>query len=293
MSSLSLKEILILLVILACIARIVYVFFHIGDFSTKWKQLIFPVLISSQLLLVFSGKVSESSAFIIIVITEICIFGTVFFIIIKGLKTSSSITDNLLNVFKEYLPNSVFNWVRMEIVLYSNAFYGISKLFRVRAKEGWTYWKYSNFPAIFALLIIIAPIEIFVVHYLLNINLIINIILIALYFISLLYIYGFWVSIKLNPHLITNKEIFLYRGCLAKVSFPINLIESLNIIEDIPKKKGSSVDITIPGCPIVEIVFSSQVKIDNLIGQKEQLTEKIYVSFDEPQQFCNTIKGLK
>ncbi len=177
----------------------------------------------------------------------------------------------------------------MELTLFFNAFYGISKALKIPKKEGWTYWKNSSFPAIFVLLIFVAPIEIFVVHYLLNINsILLNGILIFFYISSFLYIYGFWVSIKLHPHLISEKEVVLYRGCLSKISFPLGLVISANLVTGTQSKKEDSVDLTILGGQAVEIVFSSQVKVENLIG-KERFTERVFVTFDEPQKFCNQI----
>lgn len=178
----------------------------------------------------------------------------------------------------------------MEITLFSNAFYGISKLLRVPQKEGWTYHNNSNFPAIFALLILVAPIEIFAVHYLLGINsLPINVVLTFLYISSFLYIYGFWVSIKLNPHIILDREVFLYRGCLSKTRFSLKMIKSLQIIDKLPLKKEGWVDLTVPGGSVVEITLSSQIKVENLIGEYEKFTDRVFVSFDEPQKFCNQV----
>jgi hypothetical protein len=250
-------------------------------------------LIVFQLILSYFDKISGKWLFLIIVLIELLVFVSVFFIISKEIKKSDNFKDGIYNIFNQYLPKSIAKWVIFEVSIFTYAFYGFSKFFKIPSKEGWTYYKNSNFPMIFALLILIAPVEIFAVHYLLNItNIFINAILIFLYIVSVLYIYGFWVSIKLNPHTILGNNIFLYRGCLSKTTFPINLVKSLEVVSEIPKLKEKISDFTIPGGEIVEISFFSQAKIENLFDEESRFADKVFVSVDNSQEFCNHINQI-
>lgn len=277
-----------------CLARIVFVLIEYKKRTLPWTQILLPLFISTQLILLYLGQISILFALIIIPIIELAFVICFVIYSVKAIKDVDDAKPVLYKILGQFFPTSILKWVIIEITLFSMAFYGISRFFRIPKKEGWTYSKNSDFPVIFTFLILFAPIEIFAVHYLFNIqNIIINGILIFLYIASFLYIYGFWVSIKLFPHQITENEIFLFRGVLAKTQFPISFVKSFSVLGEDKTDISNSVSLTVPGGSNVELILTESVKIQNLIGKSEQFVEKIFVSIDEPEKFYDEIQRLK
>ena len=290
------RTIILSLGIILCAAKIALVLIDARNHKISWLQILLPSFVLSQLLLMLFLEISSLLVLSVMSILEIAFIVSAVLLTkntIEKTGTSGSLLESTLRLLA---PAGLAAWVMLEITLIYSFLYGLSKFFRVPEKSGWSYWKNSAFPLIFILLLFVGPVEIVVIHFILDIqSTFVHILFILLFIWSLVYVFGFWVSMKLSPHQLNNNKITLNRGALGKAEFSTQLVKSLRIIqpkvlgEEEPKNRRAAY-LTVPGTPMVELILKDPVKINQILSDSEQLTDTIIVSVDEPQSFCQQIR---
>jgi hypothetical protein len=291
------KKLVLFAGIVLCAGRLIFNFIQAENKKYVWLQSLLPLFILFELILLFFDRISFFGALIIIPVLEIIFVIGIIFFTGKAVRESQGFVplDQVLNLF---LPSFLVRWIIFEVTIISYAFRGILLFFKSYEEVGWSYWKSSSFPLIFALLILVAPIEILVINILFNIQSItIHIVFGVIYIWSLLYLYGFWISIKLLPHKLGENEISIYRGILNQAQFPLKIIETVksrqNTDNDTLKQNGLEIaDLTVQGTPIVEFVLNESIKVSSIIGKSEKFVKVILISADEPHLLVEEIRRI-
>lgn len=288
------RNILLFIGMLLCLGKIFATFTERKSENFSWFRLFLPSLILFELILLFFGRISFLSAFIIIAVMEAVLVLGVLIFARKLIKKSEKTTTALRKVLSSLLPPIFASWLVFEMTLIYFTFRGFWGLFRTRKEEGWSYWRQSDFPLIFVLLVILAPIEFAVIHIIFGIeSVVVQLIAVFLYIWGFLYIVGFWFSAKLSPHKINRRTISLNRGALGNAHFPVHLVKSLKIKQSrmFGEKAANDIfDLTIPGTPAVELTLKEAVKVDSIFDPSGRAVKRILVSIDEPSLFCQEIR---
>lgn len=106
MEDLSVKKILIILGILLCFTRLLFIFYKTYRNIKEWKQLVLPCLLIVQLFLFYFEKVNIQSFFIVILAIELLVIGSVFFIFAREIKNIK-----LLKLPFIVFSNSICRWL--------------------------------------------------------------------------------------------------------------------------------------------------------------------------------------
>lgn len=295
---LSAVRLVLIVGVFFCIIRISFVVYEAYVHRVSWLQTIVPCFVLTQLILLLYDVGSSVLLLGIVAVVEIGFVVAGIVLVKRAAATDESFQVAILRILGPLLPSSILKWVKLEISLLSSALYGVSKLFWLPEKPGWSYWKNSAFPLIFVLVFFVGPVELFVLWYLIRIESAFVHSLFALLFIwSIMYVYGFWVSVRLSPHQLSKDEISLSRGVLGRAVFPTSLIKSLRVVP--PKLIGEeeerdreAVFLTVPGTPTVELILKEPVEVSQLFFEGLSSTNVIVVSVDEPQLFCQEISRL-
>ena len=282
-----------------CFIKLSIVSIKIRNKKLPWQQFILPAFLLTQLLLLTTDKISSIQAIATIAFVEVILVSGVIIAVRRSIKTSENYQTSLQNSLSLFLPPKIAQWMKVEIIILSAAFYGISRFFRIPVESGWSYWKKSAFPLIFVMLVLVSPVEFLVVDILLNIkSIVVQVGSVFLYLWSLLWVYGFWVTVKLSPHQISEEEICLHKGALATTNFSLNLIKSVRIIppktigEEEPKIMNGA-KFTVPGTPRVELILKKPVEIRNSFLVDVYSADSILISVDEPDKFCREINKYR
>ncbi|MFN0141367.1 MAG: hypothetical protein ACKVQW_14930 [Pyrinomonadaceae bacterium] len=276
-----------------CLLRLIVVISYGWKSISTFYQTFVPLFVLAQLVLLFVGKITSPIVLLLVGAAELLIVIVAFFLIKSSVSKDQNLQSTIIQILGFLLPTSIQKWVTLEVSLLSSALYGVSKLFIVPEEEGWSYWKNSAFPLIFIIVFFIGPVELIVFKYVLNIESAFAHSLLALFYVwAIIYVYGFWVSIKRLPHQINEEEVVLNRGLLETTKFQLHSVEAVKVLP--PELIGESEKIdgtaylTVPGSPLVQFILKGPVEINRLIGAK-QLSDKIVVSVDDPQRFCEEI----
>jgi len=295
------KQIFILFGIALCSISLISTLINIKSGKSRWMQTLIPAFILFQLILLFYEKISFTLAFLIIPVVEIFFVLTIVLLTKKKLNNAQNPDNSFLrNILDLLLPAFLVRWIIFEVTIISFAIRGLVNFFKKKNETGWSYWKNSHFPIVFILLIFVAPLELVVINFLLNIQSItVHILFALLYIWGFLYIYGFWISIKLLPHQIIEGEVFLYRGGLSNTRFSVEIIESVKVINQQNEfrvsgaKETEAADLSVPGTAMVEIVLKKSARVENILKKSEQFVKKILISVDQPVLFRDEILKIQ
>jgi len=107
---------------------------------------------------------------------------------------------------------------------------------------------------------------------------------------AVLWLVGFYASIKARPHQVRDGEVRLHQGLMKSVAFPTASVQSVALLPDFDDDwarhahlRGVS-KLVAKGAPLLELALATPVRVEGMLGPGRP-TKRLLVSVDDPAAF--------
>ncbi|WP_414517056.1 hypothetical protein [Nostoc sp. PCC 9305] len=285
------------LVFVICFSRIIFTLVDVCYARLPWTRIIIPAVIFLELGLLLFGKASREITAGVIAVVEILLILAGIFVAMRqrhDRKAEEPREIAIMKVLFLFLPIALAKWTAYEIVIIGSAVYAILHRFSIPDKTGYGYVKNSNFRFLSITLLISLIPELLLFQSLIRINFtILGVLLFLAHLWTILWTLGIYVTMKRRPHQITSTEIQINRGILSHTRFPTTAVETVRpLVANFIPCRTLNKDVaffTVKGSPIVEITLNRPVAVFSLFGKSEHQAKRLFVSANNPGEFCQAI----
>ncbi len=271
--------------------------------STPWQRLLLPSFALVAFLLSIITSVSSTGLMWFAILPEAFLMA-IFGMAVLGLRKKSKNFEqqSLEDTFTLFLPKVQARSLVAELVIIYTVLSTALKGFRISDVSGFRYDKTSFFPYVIPILIVSVPADLLLVEILIkDWPPLVHVLHIALSIYVIPWIYGMYVTTRINPHQVTSDLVRLKQGIFGRADFPLKSVVSAKILPPkvaeqlTSKKKGRDTSYAQllfpqiePQTQVVEILLSQEIVVRKIFG--DLTSRKLLVSVDEPAPFLAALR---
>ncbi len=271
--------------------------------STPWQRLLLPSFALAALLLSMITSVSTTNLMLFAILPEVFLMA-IFGIAILGFRKRSANFEqqSLEETFTLFLPEALARFLVVELIVVYTTLSTALKGFKISDVPGYRYDQTSIFPYVIPILIVGIPGDLLLVELMLKSwPLPVHILHIALSIYVIPWIYGIYVTTRINPHQVNSDIVHLRQGVFGRADFPLKFVVSAKLVPPkvaeqlTSKKKGRDTSYAQllfpqlePQTQVVEILLSQEIAVRKIFGDLR--SRKLLVSIDEPAPFLTALR---
>lgn len=190
-----------------------------------------------------------------------------------------------------FVPPRAARLMALELVMLGSAFRFLCGGFRNPAPAGFSHHREAALGGFLPALPLLIPGDILLIHALFpHLPIWLRWVVHGSTVYAVIWLFGFYATLKARPHQICDGQLYLHQGLVKSVSFPIDLIQS---IEPLPEfdddwarhahMKGVQ-KLVAAGPAVLELRLAEPVQVQGLLGPGRPTT-RLAVSVDDPAAF--------
>lgn len=205
--------------------------------------------------------------------------------------------DRLAAAFEAFVPPRAARLMALELVMLGGALRFLLGGFRDPAPEGFSHHRESALRSFLPILPLLIPGDVLLMKALFS-----GLPPWARWTLhgstayAVLWLVGFYASIKARPHQIQDGEVHLHQGLVKSVAFPAASVQSAAPLPDFDDDwarhahlKGVS-RLVAKGAPLLELALAVPVRVEGLLGPGRP-TRRLLVSVDDPAAFRAALRS--
>jgi len=206
--------------------------------------------------------------------------------------------ERLARAFGALLPPGAARFVAFELVIIGSALRFVIGGWRRAVPAGFTYHRESVLRLFLQFLPILGVADLLLVELVLlpHAATWVRLVVHGLAIYGLIWLVGFYASLRGRPHRLVNGRLTLHRGMLRRVAVPlpdIVSVEELPVFADDWKKRAyrkGAIRIDVPGPTVLELRLRTAARPFGVFGAGAAST-RVLVSVDEPTSFIRAISS--
>jgi hypothetical protein len=275
--------------------------------STPWHRLLLPCF--SLVGLLFTSLYSTNLVVLVLfsILPEVLLFAILGIVVLGFRKKGANFEQKSLeDTFSLFVPISsvhlVVRLLLLENMVISAAFSTALKGFKISDVPGYRYDETSIFPYLIAILMVSTPADILLIEIMIKSwPLPVHLLHIGLSLSIIPWIYGIYVTTRINPHQINSDIVHLKQGVFGRADFPLEFVVSAKVLpakvaeQLTSNKKGHDTSYAQllfpqmkPQTQVVEILLSQEITVHKILG--DLTSRKLLVSIDEPAPFLAALR---
>jgi len=199
--------------------------------------------------------------------------------------------DRIAAAFEAFVPPRAARLMALELVLVGSALRFLSGGFRDPAPPGFSHHREAALGSFLPALPLLIPGDFLLLHALFpHLAPWLSWTLHASTVYAVLWLFGFYASLKARPHQVCDGQVQLHQGLMKAVSFPVTRIQSVGALPDFDDDwarhahlKGVQ-KLAASGAPVLELTLSEPVQVRGFLGLSRPTT-RLAVSVDDPAAF--------
>jgi hypothetical protein len=266
--------------------------------STPWQRLLLPSFALAALLLSMITSASSTSLTLFAVLPEAFLMAIFGMAVLEFRKRGTNFEQQSLEeTFTLFLPETLARFLVIELIVIYAALSTVLKGFKISDVPGYRYDETSIFPYLIAILIVSTPADILLIEIMIKSwPLPVHVLHIFLSIYIIPWIYGLYVTTRINPHQVDSDIVHLKQGVFGRADFPLKFVVSAKILSPkvaeqlTSKKKGRDISYAQllfpqmePQTQVVEILLSQEIVVRKILG--DLTSHKLLVAIDKPAPF--------
>ncbi|WLT32634.1 hypothetical protein [Geothrix sp. PMB-07] len=199
--------------------------------------------------------------------------------------------DRIALAFEAFLPPRAARLIALELVMLGSALRFLCGGFRDPAPPGFSHHREAALGGFLPALPLLIPGDILLLHALFpHLAPWLRWILHGSTIYAVLWLFGFYATLKARPHQICDGQLHLHQGLVKSVSFPVGLIQSIGPLPEFnddwarhAHMKGVQ-KLVAAGPAVLELELSEPVRVLGLLGPGRPTT-RLAFSVDDPAAF--------
>jgi hypothetical protein len=270
--------------------------------STPWQRLLLPSFTLAVLSLSMITSVSSTSLMLFAILPESFLMAIFGMAVLEFRNRGTNFEQQSLEeTFTLFLPETLARFLVVELIVVYTALSTALKGFKISDVPGYRYDETSIFPYLIAILIVSTPADILLIEVMIkNWPLPVHVLHIFLSIYVIPWIYGIYVTTRINPHQVNSDIVHLRQGIFGRADFPLKFVVSAKLVSPevarlTSKRRGRDTSYAQllfpqiePQTQVVEILLSQEIVVRKILG--DLTSHKLLVSIDKPAPFLAALR---